>query len=258
MYSTVTAQATQLGEEICYQHGILLAVLEAMRRGRESLALLSAICAWSVGCSGTAPGGPDGGREADAGVVSTGLAFSWSAVPTPPADVEDDLELTDVQFRLRAIRAVGDAAPGDERTTRDSLNIRWAEDDEPSVLSFENAPPGFYSQFEFRIDGGGGDESVAFKGRVRINGTWEDFQIDDERVSGVSLSLQDLQLAAGENQTVEIIFDLKDAFDSIEWENAPIDDGKRTIEADDAQLDIFREKLLEKISVGTVTTTILN
>ena len=62
--------------------------------------------------------------------------------------------LEEVRLDLENVRAVGDAAPGDSRTSRvDSLRLEWwgGDDDgrrpqnEPVVVTFDQAPPGLYS-----------------------------------------------------------------------------------------------------------------
>src|SRR5688572_25830696 len=123
------------------------------------VALLAAACSVESASrpdGGPVPGDDGGGPGPDAPVGSAGLVIEFRGVPALPASLGGDFdpELQDVRLDLEDVRAVGDAAPGDERTSRDQLRLEWRAGDsegegdgddgggnDPVVVTFDQAPP---------------------------------------------------------------------------------------------------------------------
>ena len=88
----------------------------------------------------------------DAGTGS-GLVVAWSTRPaTWPIDLGNGLTLEVATFALDRLRVVGDAAPGDPRTTASATELRWDDVTKPPEVSFPNAPGGVYSQLSLLIE----------------------------------------------------------------------------------------------------------
>jgi hypothetical protein len=92
------------------------------------------------------PDGPVGG--------DAGLTVRWASRPTTwPADVGSTIIVERVRFALDSLRVIGDAGPGDLRTTKDAFELRWEESrDPPEDIKFESAPTGLYSQIALQVD----------------------------------------------------------------------------------------------------------
>src|SRR6185436_4514443 len=106
-----------------------------------------------------------------------GLVFRFVA-PDLGQEV-DDVTVSQIHVSIRDVRALGDAAPGDDRTTQDRAQI--ALPDEPAEIRFDEAPPGRYSSFEFEIDRAQDGESAwDMAGSVHFNGEDWPFAIEDE------------------------------------------------------------------------------
>ena len=101
------------------------------------------------GCDGDPPGGRDGG-DVDASVDSgngDGLVFDLRASPELPAELGGDhaIELETVRLVLEDVRAIGDAATGDDRTSRSTFDLAWGEEADNRLI-YPDAPPGIYAR----------------------------------------------------------------------------------------------------------------
>src|SRR5438094_9495192 len=91
-------------------------------------------------CHGDDTATPDG-DTADAG-----LTVRWSSRPeTWPAQVDTGLTLTSARFACDSLRVIGDAGPGDVRTTSKDFEVFWDDSNAPDSIKFADAPPGLYS-----------------------------------------------------------------------------------------------------------------
>ena len=145
----------------------------------------------------TACGGPSDGSELDGGPRADaspgdadapvggggGLTFEFRTAPELPA-VTADLSVDEVRLELRDVRAIGDSAPGDSRTSRSRLTLEWKPGEDPSPLVFDLAPPGIYSNFEARLGAATTEEKrFEIRGKVRVRGELREFSIQNERVT---------------------------------------------------------------------------
>lgn len=191
-------------------------------------------------CKTTPPGpGPDGGLPMGAGV-----AVSWRSTPPAfPASLEDNLVVNDVTFQAGSLDVVGTAGPGDPRTTEQNFQLTWGASGGPMPVTFADAPSGPYSGLALVLDG------HFVTSAISIHGTYNNlpFTIDDRSPFSVSLQL-DRTLEAGGSVDIGVKIDFHDAITSIDWENAPIDDGTH-YEIDGSLLQSFLSKLAEDIQI---------
>ena len=192
-------------------------------------------------------GTPDG-ETGDAG-----LTIKWSSRPEMwPAQVETGLTLTSARFACDNLRVIGDAGPGDMRTTAQDFLVYWDGSNAPESIKFEDAPPGLYSQIALLFDGHVITHSYQFKGTVVVNGNTEDFVIEDDNPLGVTVSLEKL-VSPGATSTISIDIDFQHALDVVKWDQLPKSDGKLELETFNPDLAEFRKKLIEAF-----TTTAIN
>jgi|GEM_PF-2744986 len=223
-----------------------------MRRFAGLVLLASA--AVLMGCSGAAdPGGPGGGagpgtpsEPPDPGEPGdeTSLWLEIRTAQPVPGSVESPqrtLTLDSVRLVLEDVRAVGDAAPGDERTTLDRVDIEWGDDDAPEPLAFGDPPVGVYSRIVARVrsveiegeleteGAGGGDDSGEDDGNDEL-----EFVLEVEPASlSLDVALGSLDVAPGVATTIELTFDAGQLVDAADWSLAePVEGGDVFIDGD--------------------------
>ena len=201
----------------------------------------------------TITGDDDGGViDAPEGGMS-GLVFRFTA---PDVGVHAD-ELTIDRFRgnLRDIRALGDAAPGDARTSQDALAFDFdgTEGKTASVVEFHEAPPGRYSSFEFVVDAPvDGDDAWRLEGDVLVESQTHAFNIEDDEPAAISLELADVVLGAGETATITIEIDLFGICDAIDWESIERDGNTYDIDDDSEAIIGIRTSFATSFSIADV------
>ena len=197
--------------------------------------LLAAACSVESGSrpdSGPVAGEDGGGPGPDAPVAgAAGLTLQFRGVPPLPANLDGAFEprLDWVRIDLENVRAIGDSAPGDERTTRDELSLAWSagdgDDDEPEndpvVVSFDQAPPGLYSHVLVQLT------HYQLEGTVDIEDNDRDFDIDDTPSSplAISIALGGVTLEAGETRQLTIDVACGAAVVDTPWDQVEPEDG---------------------------------
>jgi hypothetical protein len=217
---------------------------------------------------GTGPGPDGGGGGGDASDASdaagqSGLALTFGSVPILPGSIPGDFpaELREARIELEDLRAVGDAAVGDERTTEPFLLLRWGEeddddeeegedelgpgedddDDEGDIrVFFENAPPGMYSHILA--------DAVTYRmsGSVTVDGKTFPFRIDDTPPTALSISvaLGEFELEASSTGTISVKAALSAAIAEPRWDEIePSGGGELRIDGSSDQIGTVREKL---------------
>lgn len=149
-----------------------------------------------AGCPASG-GTSDAGRDAgdDAPGVSGGLAFEFGTDPVIPGAVGTKVHVDEVRVFWHDVRAIGDSAPGDSRTSRASYDLVWENGHSPEPLVFPQAPPGLYSRLEARV--GGGQRAYEIKGTVTLrDGNTESFEVNDEALGSISISLSGVEVSS--------------------------------------------------------------
>jgi hypothetical protein len=220
--------------------GVIVALSSMMHRA----GILVIASAGLAGCS-DAPDGPTDGPP-DAPPPAGGLIFAWGTSPTLPGRLEDDLELAEASFQLRDVRALGDSAPGDGRTSRSAVELTWSAATQPGSLVFDQAPPGLYSRLELRLGGDG--EAYWLRGRVEEEDDgeeeerWVTWEVRDDAALTITVPL-DVTLAIGATTTVAIAIDAGELVHDIDWSRVPLRGGVRVLDAADAQIAGVRTRL---------------
>jgi len=217
------------------------------------VSLLLAACSVSSGSradSGPDPGEDGGGPGPDAGDGAAGLVLEFHGVPALTAELGGDFgaELEEVRIDLENVRAVGDAAPGDSRTTRDQLRLEWygGDDDggepannEPVLVTFDQAPPGLYSNVYAELT------DYRMQGKVVVETNERDFDIDDSPSTplAISIPLGGVTLEAGETRHVSIDVSCADAVRETRWDEVGEEDGNLVVDSGSPQIAAVRETM---------------
>jgi hypothetical protein len=212
-----------------------------------------------AGCPGQSDDGPpdvmpDAGASSDADVEpeGSGLSFQFGSDPELPGGIsgENNPYVEDARFTLVQVRAIGDAATGDELTSAASFELSWGESSEEE-LSFPQAPPGIYSQFLAEID------SYEIQGTVEVGGVDKPFRIARESGAAIpiALSLESLVLDPGLYREVEIDVGLSEVIVAIDWEQVPEDElGWLHVGADSVYDATVHERLAQSFDLDSSDT----
>jgi hypothetical protein len=207
---------------------------------------LLVLCAAACG-GGGGPGTPDGGGSNDPdGPVDPqhGLAIQWSAHPALPGPVHGDITVTSAQFTASFLEVIGDAGPGDLRTTEALFRFTWDANGQPAPILFQDAPAGLYSTITMHLDGGP-VPSYDIEGTAKVDGVTRNFEIVDRDDVRVSIDHLDTTLAPGGGVTIPIDLALDEALAGVNFSQLTDDGGVLTLEGDDPQLDQFRDRIID-------------
>lgn len=162
----------------------------------------------------------------------------FAAPVSPPTDIAPDRTLQRARFHAETIRAIGEAAPGDSRTTDADVRLYWEDGEGPKDVQYPSAPPGGYSDVEIQLDQGNDDEehTYAFRGQVKIDDVWYDYEIEANRPMLVQISTT-VQLPAGGAAMVPIDVDLVGLINGIDFASYPRGLGSIEIEGPHPEID---------------------
>jgi hypothetical protein len=172
---------------------------------------------------------------------TVGLWVTWRADPALPGNVDGKITVTDATFQMDRLQVIGDAGT-DARTTHSKYVLAWNAQGKPAQERFPEAPVGVYSKILAVMMPGSLGESA-----YEIHGTWMNsgsqpmpFEVRDRLA--VSLSIDcDEDLPAAGSAMLGIKVDLRDALNSVKWEDIVPDNG--VLEVDGPQLMQFRDRL---------------
>lgn len=201
-----------------------------------------------VACHTSDPAAPDGSVDGSAGAA--GLHVTFSSETAIPGNVEDWLTLDDAMFAFDNLKVLGDAGPGDTRTTATTFSVRWDSSTTPMPIDFTDAPTGLYSKLSFQIDGHVSDESYRMHGQVYLGGVWTPYEIEDRNALSLSLDI-DRMLQPGGSATLDLVVKLHDALTSIDFSTLRQDDGHLELGTLDPQMPAFRARMMEAFSADS-------
>lgn len=205
----------------------------------------------SAGCGGDGrDAAPDAGALSDASSAKFALRVGWTARPALPGVIDNDITVTSATFNIGRLQVLGDAGGG-EGTTRTGINLSWsgtAQDPPPTV--FPMAPAGLYSQVHLDVDSGLGI-SYELTGTARIGGTPAPFRINDVQPLVIEIEGYDVMLAAGHDAMIPVIVDLTGVLEDLNFSQFTDEDGVRTLDHDDAQIDDVRDALVDAFRPGS-------
>jgi hypothetical protein len=198
-----------------------------------------------LGCGAAPPDGPD------ASVTSSALKLAWSSQPDSiPGTATDKITITSASFSLDNLRIVGDAGPGDPRTSLDQLTLGWSGESAPTTQTFPDAPAGLYSRVVFELGANVNtllpeSSSYEITGTVKIdNAPPVPYRIRDIFDLHVEIDLDSgVPLTGTEDATVQLRADLEKIVSSVDYSLLPVTNGERLLDSFDLQILIVREKV---------------
>lgn len=221
-----------------------------MQAAVRSALLVGLLCA----CQGTNTAAPDAGSGSDAGTGPTGLRVTWSSTPQIPGSIGNNLTVTYAVFRVDSLRVIGDAGPGDPRTSQTDFVVRWDSDSHPDAILFSDAPTGLYSKVTVQADGHLVDDSYEIDGKVALNGQTQEFQIHDRDALTANLDITTM-LDPGTEAQIPILVRIDQALGVLDFSQLSYDDGHLELDTFDAQMPAFRAKLAASFVLGGSTGT---
>lgn len=194
--------------------------------------------------------GDDSSTSSNDATIPDGLVVTWSSTPsTWPGDLGSGLTIERAIFALDNLRVVGDAAPGDPRTTVSSREIVWDAAALPGPIAFGDAPGGVYSQLSLRIDGHVAGPSIDVRGMVTVGGTPTPYRIVDDMPSAVTLPI-DVTFSPPSPTQIRIAVDFATMLRAIDFTAITPNAGVLELDNADPQMAVFRTKLVENIRVA--------
>ncbi|MFT3696530.1 MAG: hypothetical protein QM831_25545 [Kofleriaceae bacterium] len=202
-------------------------------------------------CHGVDPGtGPDAGGTSGSdgsvgGGIDRGLTIAWKSKPSPiPGDVNGDISLTSMVFRLSNLRVIGDAG-FDDRTSINTVELDWKQGQKPDEISFKDAPIGLYSRV-ILLAGGTVEYAYEIAGTVKMNGDPKPFVIHDLTPLGATMETS-VMLDVNSEATLDITVDIDQALTSLNYATLNDVNGTLTLDTFDDQMSDFRDKLMNNV-----------
>ncbi len=191
----------------------------------------------------------------DATSEDSSIAIVWAPDPALPGPVDDDtLTVTSARFQLHRIQVIGDAGPGDPRTTRSDVVLLWdATHDKTPATSFDAVPPGLYSLINLDLEGGdregNGAESYDISGLVEVDGVMKRYHVSDKSDLRFSFSAITTVKEAAET-TIMIRLSLDEPLKQVDFRAVPTVNGVLELDGEDPQIVRFRSDLIESFELG--------
>jgi len=216
----------------------------------------SVLAACGSGSHATTDAPAMGSGDSGSGDGGTGgFRVHWWSDPKLPGGVGNNATVTDADFWLTSLRVIGDADPGDDRTTADPGHIWWDEHGGPDVVNFPDAPSGLYSKIAVALDGLVVNSSYDIMGTVDLGGSagTKSFHIHDLAPMNVSLDINNT-LQPGAEVDVTIHVDFTAAIGAIDFATLDTDDGNLDLDTLDSQMPAFRTALQNSFSIAGGST----
>ena len=212
-------------------------------------ALAGYLVACFVACNSSNPAGTDSGAP-DGSTGAAGMHVTWSTSPAMwPGAIASGFQLDNATFLFDNLKVIGDAGPGDDRTSANAFQLHWDATNMPATIDFTDAPTGVYSKVTFQIDGHLIQSSYKLHGHVTVSNVSVPFEIEDREA--LSLSLQcNRTLAPGGSVTIDVVLNFTDALKSIDWTKVHTDDnGNLELDTTDSQMPSFRNKFASSFAI---------
>ena len=195
------------------------------------------------------PAGDDD-ADTDGGIDATKLTITWSVAPGVPGPVATGLTVQELHIAYSSVRLIGDAAPGDARTSQGDTEIEWDATRGPPPIEFPAAPPGRYQRLELGV--GGGAEAFAIHGTVTLGGTPTRFEVEDEAPNPVTLEPLGVDLPAGASKTIPLVIELTPVLDLVPFADLPLINGELTLRRSDPRMVPVRTAMAAAVHVATI------
>jgi len=204
-----------------------------------------------AGCHASGMAAPDAPPLPDAATSqSLGIFVAWHASPALPGTLDDHLTVSEATFHIAAFEVIGDAGPGDSRTTRLKYSVAWDAAGKPAQEAFPDAPVGMYSKITVDLAGPSfGDFAYQIRGTYRDGGVVKPFSLIDYVRLGATIDCQEA-VVAGSAVTIPISFKVGDALNSLDFRRLTSIDGALMFAGPlDLQLLSFRDHLAAAFKV---------
>lgn len=200
-------------------------------------------------CHTSDPNSPDASTITGDGSNEShvGLALKWSSEPANiPGEVDSNIAVTSMLFRVANLRVIGDAGPGDTRTSVDQLQLSWGQSGAPADIRFGDAPSGLYSHVVMLVEGNITDYSYEITGTARVNGDPKPFKVHDLSPLGISMDT-DAMLDPGQETSLGITVRIDEALQSVNFADLDMQNGTLVLDTFDDQMSDFRSKLMDSV-----------
>jgi hypothetical protein len=178
--------------------------------------------------------------------IDQGLQVTWSSATPIPGNATTDVTVSKLLFRIANLRVIGDAGPGDNRTSADSFQVEWAQGMTPVAETFANAPTGLYSHLVFLADGNLVDYSYEIEGTTKVDGNVTSFKIHDRSPLPVSLDTSTM-LEPNEVASLAIVVRVDQALTSLDWSKLNNQNGTLVLDTFDDGMNDFRGKMVNSV-----------
>jgi hypothetical protein len=184
---------------------------------------------------------------------TTAMTVQWATEPGSwPGVIHDGITIDSARFAFDSLRVIGDAGPGDLRTTARTFEVRWEKDrDPPAAIEFADAPAGLYSQVALQVDGHLVNNSYEIRGTIQIDGNDVEYRIEDDAALPVTLAIDKMKSPSAAVR-LEIDIDFVHAIDSIDFSKLMNDSGHLELDSSSVGIVEFRKKLVESFSAGSI------
>ncbi|MEP6863017.1 MAG: hypothetical protein ABJE66_20490 [Deltaproteobacteria bacterium] len=199
-------------------------------------------------CHTSDPGTADASQTMGDGSSSTdqGLQVTWSSATPIPGNATSDVSVSKLLFRVANLRVIGDAGPGDNRTSADSFEVQWSQGMTPAAETFADAPTGLYSHLVFLADGNLVDYSYEIEGTAKVDGNLTPFKIHDRSPLPVSLDTSTM-LEPNHASSLAIVVRVDQALTSLDFSKLNNQNGTLTLDTFDSGMNDFRSKMASSV-----------
>jgi hypothetical protein len=184
-----------------------------------------------------------------------GFVIAWSAKPPVwPAQLDHDITLERAELAVDSLRILGDAAPGDPRTTSGEFTLRWDGEGEPAELELADAPGGLYSQLSLLVDGHVAGPSIEVRGHAIVDNVDREFTIADDSPFSVTLDL-DTTLTPPETVHIALGLDFARAVEALDFTEFEEVGNRLQLSTVNPEMAVFRAKLAESIQASATRSS---
>lgn len=190
-------------------------------------------------CPGEVPIDPphgDAGEAIPDGSINPGNGLTVTFALVSPIPIDANMATIErITFRAMSVRAIGDAASGDARTTQNDYLMKWTASESPAAIAFAEAPIGLYSSVAIQLAPKNGEAAWELHGECMRNNERLDFEIDSDEPLSLSVPVNEM-LSPGGSATIAIQLDAAAVIGNIDWDAQAKDGDKVTIDEDSAAM----------------------
>jgi hypothetical protein len=187
-----------------------------------------------------------GDDDNDGSVDAPGLSLRWSTRAPIPGDITSEITVGSMVYRIANLRVIGDAGPGDNRTSQDTFSASWDTGVVPPTITFTDAPSGLYSKVILLADANFIDYAYEIHGTVKVSGDTHPYKVHDRTPIGVSIDTSAM-LDPGKGTSITIRLDMAKAFEGLDFTKLTNDSGTLVLDTFDDQMNDFRGRMVSNV-----------